>query len=357
MPRKPQGPWFRSFTGWWVVQIRGEQVKLARGRENEAAAIQRFHEIMASLPQSPDSPTVDVESLFEAFLQWTAENQSSETLRGYRFYLQCFADEFGRRQVRSLRVSDAERWLKKKSGTWNSSTRRNAVRNVKAALNWAVRQEYISVNPLANLKAPTPAKRVRCVTDAEYESLIGIAPAKFRDYLVALRFTGTRPSELRNLRWEERDGSRFIVHNHKTVKKTKKPRVIYLSDELAERINWLHTEANSEFVFTNTRGKMWTYNATRLQFDRLKKRLGFVDGLSMYCFRHRFITDALANDVPLAKICELVGHTSPQMIMQVYGHLIDKPEEMRDSINAATRSLNGSLSGLRPQEPVCLNQE
>ena len=40
MPRAPQGPWFWKFAGWWVVQIRGERVKLARGRENKQAAIQ-----------------------------------------------------------------------------------------------------------------------------------------------------------------------------------------------------------------------------------------------------------------------------------------------------------------------------
>jgi hypothetical protein len=120
MARKSQGPWFWEYAGWWVVQIRGERVKFARGRENEKAAIKRYHEVMASLPTSPDAPNVDVASLFEAYLQWAEENHSPETYRGYKFYLQCFVDAFGHRQVRSLRLSDADGWLKKKR-TWNAS--------------------------------------------------------------------------------------------------------------------------------------------------------------------------------------------------------------------------------------------
>jgi integrase len=176
---------------------------------------------MAALPQSLDSPTVDVASLFEAYLDWQQKENSSETYRGYKFYLQAFVDKFGHKQARSLKTEDVECWLnekKKKKQEWNDSTKKNAVRNVKAALNWAV-GKFLTSNPLADLKAPTSVKRVRCVTDEEYESLVKVAPPNFCDYLVALRFTGARTSELRKLRWNERSGNRFVLYHHKTVKK------------------------------------------------------------------------------------------------------------------------------------------
>ena len=47
---RPRKPYFRESDGWWVSRFQGEYVKLAKGRENDATAKMRFHELMA-LPE------------------------------------------------------------------------------------------------------------------------------------------------------------------------------------------------------------------------------------------------------------------------------------------------------------------
>ena len=44
---RPRKPHFRESDQYWVSMFRGRRFKLARGRENEAAARHRFHELMA----------------------------------------------------------------------------------------------------------------------------------------------------------------------------------------------------------------------------------------------------------------------------------------------------------------------
>jgi hypothetical protein len=45
MPR-PNRPWFRNQTDWWMAKIGGKSHKLAKGRKNKAAAETKFHELM-----------------------------------------------------------------------------------------------------------------------------------------------------------------------------------------------------------------------------------------------------------------------------------------------------------------------
>ena len=48
--------------------------------------------------------------------------------------------------------------------------------------------------------------------------------------------TGARPSELRRLTWNEVQENKFEIEKHKTVEKTGKPRVIYLTERLQRHI-------------------------------------------------------------------------------------------------------------------------
>lgn len=46
---RPRKPWFRKATGWWMVEIGGRQVKLARGRDRKADAERKYHLLMAEI--------------------------------------------------------------------------------------------------------------------------------------------------------------------------------------------------------------------------------------------------------------------------------------------------------------------
>ncbi len=103
MPR-PNKPWFRAQTGWWMVKLGGKQHKLVQGRKNKKDAITKFHELMSTQAQLPESPDARVADICEAFLGFSAKNHAPDTYRNHRYYLQEFSEAAGQVLVSSLRV-------------------------------------------------------------------------------------------------------------------------------------------------------------------------------------------------------------------------------------------------------------
>ena len=76
---RPNKIWFGKDVGWWMVTVAGEKIRLAQGKEDRKAAEKKFHELMASRSQAPESPTARVADVIEAFLAWTKIHRSSES--------------------------------------------------------------------------------------------------------------------------------------------------------------------------------------------------------------------------------------------------------------------------------------
>jgi len=68
------------------------------------------------------------------------------------------------------------------------------------------------------------------MTDEEFRALLRSSAAYFRRFITFLKFTGCRPGEASALRWAHIDWERCIavIPEHKTVKKSGKPRVLIL---------------------------------------------------------------------------------------------------------------------------------
>jgi hypothetical protein len=146
---RPRKPYFRKSDGWWVSRFQGDYIKLAKGRENDAKAKKRFHELMAleALHTPAESLNATTAALFEAFLDWSHRNNESSTYDSYRAYLQSFIDIHGAAAVRDLKPYHVTRWLDRHDG-WGQSTRRGAITAVKRALNWATDEGLIPANRL-----------------------------------------------------------------------------------------------------------------------------------------------------------------------------------------------------------------
>ena len=102
---RPNKPWFREFTGWWVVKIGGVEQKLARGYENKAEAERKFHELKGTLAFPAESPNARVLDVVEAFLGWASTHVKAATFGQYQWYGQRLCDMLGRTRARRLRIS------------------------------------------------------------------------------------------------------------------------------------------------------------------------------------------------------------------------------------------------------------
>jgi integrase len=86
-------------------------------------------------------------------------------------------------------------------------------------------------NPFAKLRCGRghPERR-RPMTDEQFQTLLRGSDARFRRFLIFLKFTGCRPGEAASMRWADVrfDEASVVLREHKTARKTGRPRVIPL---------------------------------------------------------------------------------------------------------------------------------
>src|SRR5262245_37381587 len=117
---RPHRIWFREQKGYWCVKIGGKQVVLAKGKENKAAAEQRFHEIMAKGARPPESVTARTADVIEAFLRHSRIHFAEDTHKMNRYYGQLLAEACGQIPARDIRPFHIARWIDPKieAGRW-----------------------------------------------------------------------------------------------------------------------------------------------------------------------------------------------------------------------------------------------
>ncbi len=171
--------------------------------------------------------------------------------------------------------------------------------------------------------------------------MAAIRDQAFRDFVFGMQETGCRPSEVSRVTagHVNLELGVWVFADHKTVKKTGKPRIVYFTPAMVELTKSLMTKHPDGPLFRGPRGgKPFTRNGIRCRFRRLRKKLPHLKGLIAYGYRHSFATDALVNGVGIAQVAELLGHTSTEMVMRHYSHIAGKIDHMRDAAMKAANA-------------------
>lgn len=343
-------PWYRSQTDTWYVCLRGKQIPLAKGKKHQRAAKAAFYRLMAIEPaqfplgqSSAGAPIRDlsVAVLLDDFLEWVQHNLQSYDW--YRNLLEDFAVACGKLTVSELKPLHVTNWIAKK--TWGPTTRNKVIGALKQSFNWAVEQGYIDNNPIRVMKRPTPKRRERILTGDERQAILRAARGQpFKNFVTALQETGARPGEIAKVTAREIDLANgvWVLHEHKTARKTGRPRVVYLNPTMLELCRRLIAEHPQGPIFLNSRGRPWTRNAIRMRFRQLRHKLK-LKGVVAYCYRHTFATDGLERGIPIATMAELLGHTSTAMLSAHYGHLSQKGAYLRQAVIDATVSTHPDI--------------
>jgi integrase len=156
--------------------------------------------------------------------------------------------------------------------------------------------------------------------------------------------TGCRPGEVASVTAGQVDlgAGTWTFKRHKTVKKTDKPRVVYLTPAAVELTRRLAAAHPTGPLFRNSRGEPWNRNSVRCRFRRLRVKLGLGGGVVAYTYRHSYATAGLEAGVPIATMAELLGHTSTDMINEHYGHLDQKTAHLREAARRAAGPRGGA---------------
>ncbi|MFL5330514.1 MAG: tyrosine-type recombinase/integrase [Gemmataceae bacterium] len=315
-------PWYRKQKDSWCVYHNGRLVTLARGKKNKRAANAKFKQLM----QSGVEPTrIKIAKVCDLFLTYSKKHHAESTFEQNKYFLDSFCQSVGRVRVSDIKKHRLTEWLEK-SGLGQTSQNK-AIGTIKQAFNWALDQDHIGANPFASTKRPRALKRERILLPGERELIFKkIKGEGFKDFLETLEETGARPGELARVTAADIDFEKnvIILWKHKTVHKTGKPRLIFLTPKVKEICKRLTKIHSSGPIFRTIDGNKWTKDSLNCRFRRLRKKYPQLAGVTAYSFRHTWATNALERGVPLATVAELMGHSSTEMLERVYAHLNQK---------------------------------
>lgn len=199
------------------------------------------------------------------------------------------------------------------------------IRTLKAAFNKAVKWEIIDKSPFRNIQElPIKNNLPKALTIEQVKKLISVLDdQEFKEYVFTCLYTGGRRTEAAKLQWQDFscvDGQNWII----TLKTTKdENKNIPLADNLKEVLFYRKKDIGPVFPYY-----YHNYREASKHFRKYADMAGIPNKL--HDLRHTCATFMLINKVPLAKIRDILGHTSIRTT-EIYAKLV--VEELRDGIN------------------------
>jgi integrase len=340
MARAPGIRYFNSRQAYYC-QFRGKQHCLAAGEKDEPdgpvyrRAVEQFALLMHRTEDDKTNDQTRVLSLYDRH-QAHMRRQGREKSRAlFEQTLKSAMDSLGHLPIRDLRTHHVQAWLDGQRATWGPTTLRMARDNLQAVLNWAIGQDMIAGHKVKwkKVELPLPAHRGRdyILTAEEHRWMLEASPtAGFAQLLRFLEATGCRPGEayhveakhyepeqqLIRFRWDAK-APEFV---HKTARKTRKDRVIFLAPDIAQLVESLARQRPRGPLFVNRRGRPWNNASVQANLSRLRRKLALPGAMIAYSYRHTFATRWLLAGGSIKVLAELLGN-SVVMLERHYAHL------------------------------------
>lgn len=340
---------------WWVfINHRGARKakRVGTGESGKRAAKQVAQQIQARLALGQATfdrphPNITLETYAKTFLERIEQTRKHTTHDDYRKMLNYYVfpvfreqdiQQITREKVKAFAVSCLQRGLSPK-------TVQNIVRMLSSLFSHAVEDNLIAVNPALNPGKflPKISKR-RSIDPLNRQELAQFlaytkqaAPNVYPLFLCAAR-TGLRQGELIALKWDDLNlAGRFVevgrnfTRGRLTTPKSGESRRVDLSRELTATLETLQLDRQLEavtqgkdaspWVFGDAHGKPFHQNWIRLRFFKLLKGAG-VRQVRFHDLRHTFASLLLQNGESPVYVKDQMGHSSIQVTVDLYGHLI-----------------------------------
>jgi integrase len=348
MWRRKDGRWTAAC---YVPKPGGGEVRRyvygATPEEVEDKLVELRRHAKSALPVAPAGLTVAA-YLAEWAAQVMAPRVRPTTARTYRGVIAKYiVPRLGRKRLGQLNARDVRKFLADMATDGvGARTIQYAHATLRAALEDAMREELLGRNVAKLVRAPRPKHVERePLTVPQVRTLLNsVREHRLYALFVVLAVLGMRRSEALGLRWEDVDlengtarirrslqrvdGS-LVVMPTKTERST---RVVPLPTLVVEALRSFRETQEEEraalggrwpdlgYVFTTPIGTpIDPRNCTRLIQDQCVAAA--LPRIRLHDLRHGCVSVLLALGVPPRTVMEIVGHTTLEMTMNVYGHV------------------------------------
>lgn len=198
---------------------------------------------------------------------------------------------------------------------------RSSIRSAYFALKFfyenVLSQKFDERIPLAKNKGKLPIVLNKNEINSMLEATLNL---KHRLVLMFLYYTGIRLNEIINLKWEDIDFTREVIHL-KTAK-GEKERVIFLHNNLKSFIEYFNLRKD-DFVFLSNFGKKYSKRTIQMIVRNAAKKASISKRITPHTLRHSFATHLLEAGADIRHIQKLLGHSNLQTT-QIYTHVANK---------------------------------
>jgi integrase len=372
MARQPK---LRKKNGYWMTKAGGTETYFGKVAVLPYADARRLfldHLKAVAGRAKQRRAAITVEVLCDLHLDWVRDNRSEDLYKQRQYLLSRWCDfPVGQGRDRALAGDlaavqvTAEHLLAWKQALYGDGlqdvTVQHALAAVKSCWYWAVKHKHLPADwkPFTTVeKIKLPAKAVQeedLLTPKERDLLFQSADADlgkvrdkgsgkyrkrqpheyrrggenpyagFADMLRCYYHTGARTSELADasVRDFQVRSRKLVLKRHKRTRtmKVAETRVITLNEEaLAVLRRQAQGRRPDDHLFTQGNGSPWDKDALDERFRKVRGLAGVREHITIYDFRHLWISEALMAGVDVFTAAKMAG-TSVQMIEKTYGHL------------------------------------
>ncbi|MBA3825479.1 MAG: site-specific integrase [Ktedonobacterales bacterium] len=353
-----EGTIYQRSDGRWHAQLRLPNSKRKNiygdSQKEVVQALSRLRkEVDAGLHAS-----LDAEQTLRQFSQgWIAGRKHklrSKTMLGYESMVKNHLDFIGDIPLSKLTAHTLQKHYTAKLQVFAATTIHHLHAFLHVVLDHAVRLELIPKNPTDYVDAPgIHTAEIRPLTEQQIKQLLIVLQGDRYEALYFLAVaTGMREAELLGLRWQDvqlrfltvrvaqtlhRLRGRFVLEEPKSRMSR---RTLPLPSAAAEiLVKWSETQEidkekmgaawgeNWGLVFTTPAGQPLHYSQALAHFRLLLEKAGLPLSTRLHDLRHTFATLLLERGVHIKAVSELLGHSSVNITLSIYGHVTRKMQD------------------------------
>jgi len=236
--------------------------------------------------------------------------------------------------------------LKRKKGSAYCANKE--IRYLRATFNFGKKKKLITNNPVDGIEFFPVEKKIKYVPPHEdIDKVIEVADPKTKDYLLTIRETMARMSEINRLTWDDVDFERNCVTLYTRKKKGGHltPRKVPMTSKLHEVLSRRYSlrDVSKTWVFWHTYWSSKSGEKREGPFKDRKKimrtlcRKAGVKYFRFHALRHSGASIMDNSNVPIGAIQRILGHEN-RTTTEIYLHSIGDAERMAMAIFEQTRT-------------------
>ena len=319
-----------------------------------------------------DSKKIKLSEVCEEYLDH--HSMAESTKAWYQGLFKRIIPEIGHIYVQDLTPRDIRKFYKtlteekaltsrSRTGKLSGTYRLHYHRALSAVLSFAVKSQYISVNPMQAIDAPnadTPEAEFFEEKDiaALMDVLENYPDSMWAAFFTMELFTSCRPGEIIGLNWSDLDGNILRIRaganriDGKTVR-TAKPktkaseRTIVLPADVMQplkkwKIEQLESklkigncwpEESKDAMFTGPEGNRLDLSSPTQKWRKIQKKFALKD-VPLYSYRHTGASLLIAAGCDVKEVSARLGHSRASTTLDKYTHLFEKASQHTTDVMA-----------------------